>query len=244
MVNQHGLSRHIPEEIRLEVRRRCGFSCVLCGNSIVQYEHIEPEFAAARTHDPNAIALLCSSCHDMVTRGFWSKAKVWRALAAPYCKSSTFSWGEFDFGMRSLVVYVGSNLFWRCDVGIAIGPYPVFSVAPPEELGAPFRLSALFCDAQGKGIFEIRQNEWRASSGMWDVKTLGPLLTIKSTVDDSTLVLRAIAGNGLRIEQLNMTIGRIFLRVKNNSMAVGATGTPGSVYQGCQVADCPIGFQF
>lgn len=47
MVSQHGLSRQIPEEIRLEVRRRCGFGCMQCGNSIVQCEHTEPEFAAA-----------------------------------------------------------------------------------------------------------------------------------------------------------------------------------------------------
>jgi hypothetical protein len=243
MINRHGLARHIPEEIALEVRRRCGFGCVICGSSIVTYEHIDPAFIEAQTHDPDAIALLCAGCHDNVTRNRWSKSKVKRALASPYCKSSKFSWGEFDCGLDPPVVYVGNNLFWRCDVGIAVGPHALFSVAAPEEAGAPFRLSALFCDSHGVPVFQIRNNVWRANSQVWDIKVKGPLLTIKRSPDDSSLTLRALAGNGLRIERMNMAIGGVFVRVTNNALGFGAIGTPGQLCTGWQVVDCPVGIQ-
>jgi trigger factor len=34
-------SRAIPEPIMREVRRRCGFDCVLCGLSLYEYERME-----------------------------------------------------------------------------------------------------------------------------------------------------------------------------------------------------------
>ena len=46
--NQHGLSRSIPEDVKQHVRQECGFGCVICGNIIIDYEHIDPGFAEAR----------------------------------------------------------------------------------------------------------------------------------------------------------------------------------------------------
>jgi len=56
--NKHGLPRHIPPEIKRAIRQACGFGCVTCGSAIGQYEHIDPEFAEATSHDPEKMAYL------------------------------------------------------------------------------------------------------------------------------------------------------------------------------------------
>ena len=59
--NQYGLTRTIPEDIKRQVRQACGFGCVCCGLAIATYEHIDPEFHFAESHDPDKMAYLCGA---------------------------------------------------------------------------------------------------------------------------------------------------------------------------------------
>ena len=65
--NKHDLSRAIPAKVKLDVRQRSKFGCVICRSAVCQYEHIDPEFADAKSHEAEHICLLCGSCHDKVT---------------------------------------------------------------------------------------------------------------------------------------------------------------------------------
>jgi hypothetical protein len=78
-INKLGLSRAIPEAIRRKIRQDSGFGCVICGLAIASYEHIDPEFHEATEHDPDKMTFLCEGCRSRVTRGVWSKDKVWKA---------------------------------------------------------------------------------------------------------------------------------------------------------------------
>ncbi len=55
-------SRNIPLPIQREVRKRCGFGCVLCGLPLYEYEHME-EWAQVKRHIADEITLLCD-CFD------------------------------------------------------------------------------------------------------------------------------------------------------------------------------------
>mgnify|MGYP000906689683 CR=1 FL=1 len=59
--NKYGLSRHIPEEIKKEVRQNSKYGCVVpnCRNIIYEYEHLIPEFKDASVHDAENICLTC-----------------------------------------------------------------------------------------------------------------------------------------------------------------------------------------
>ena len=70
--NQHGLKRQIPPDVAFQVRSECGFGCVVCGNAVYEYEHIDPPFAEAKQHEAARIALVCGGCHSPKTRGFTS----------------------------------------------------------------------------------------------------------------------------------------------------------------------------
>ena len=71
--NKYDLNRDIPNLVKRQVRQSCGFGCVICGASIIDYEHVDPIFAEAKEHDPEKITLLCPQHHAKVTRGFLSK---------------------------------------------------------------------------------------------------------------------------------------------------------------------------
>ena len=85
--NQFGLPRPIPEEVKRQVRERCGFGCVSCGRGIFQYDHFDPEYSEAHDHLPEGITLLCGSCHDEKKHGLLTNDKVAEMNADPFCKS-------------------------------------------------------------------------------------------------------------------------------------------------------------
>ena len=111
-VNKYGLSRYIGPNIARQIRQACGYGCVICGDAIFQYEHIDPEFAEAREHSPEHIAALCGGCHDKITRGFWSKNKVKEARQNPVCKQQGFSHSSLDIAAKgNFIVKIGSTEF-------------------------------------------------------------------------------------------------------------------------------------
>lgn len=154
--NKHGLDRYIPEPTKREIRRGCGFDCVVCGDSLIHYEHLDPEFKDAKTHDPQAMALLCGGCHDKVTRGSWSKDKVAAARKSPHCLTNGFSRGDFDFGSQHPYVVLGGVHLHACPTPIEFRGQPLISIEPAEEPGGPFRLSATFFDPDENPSLEIR----------------------------------------------------------------------------------------
>jgi HNH endonuclease len=85
--NRHGLTRDIPEPVKRAVRQACGFGCVVCGASIIEYEHVDPGFADAREHGPANLTLLCPQCHSKVTTGIWSKEKIKVAMTGAMLES-------------------------------------------------------------------------------------------------------------------------------------------------------------
>ena|SRR5262245_8258957 len=109
-MNQHGLSRHIPNDVKLAVRRLSKFGCVRCRNAIYQYEHIDPQFADARVHDPHVICLLCGSCHDRVTRGQVSKKTI-KELYAKVQNDSAVKppWSDFDLSTQECQIVIGDS---------------------------------------------------------------------------------------------------------------------------------------
>ncbi len=225
MVNKHGLSRDIPLPVKRAVRSNCGFGCVLCGASVVEYEHVDPPFENATEHDPERIALLCPSCHGNVTRGFWSKDKVLNALKRPFCRSSGFSWGAFDFGQRHPAVRFGGVLLRNCRIPILVGGFgPLFQIEEPEEDNGPFRLSAIFTDASGKLILEIAENEWRASSDSFDTEFTGGRIVVRDKPGSYSLVLVAEPPDGIRIERLRMNLGRYLFEADPHTLLIHQAG--------------------
>jgi hypothetical protein len=202
--NRYGLSRDIGEENKRIIRRACGFGCVCCGLAIASYEHIDPEFNDAKTHDPDKIAYLCEGCHSRVTRNFWSKEKVKQARKNPWCITHGKCHDAFDVSSSMTVVWLGPNKIINLPTILQVNDEPLLSIEPPEIENGPYRISGRFYDDQGDLLFSIIQNEWFGESANWDIECVGGLITIRKASRQIALQLRAIPSHGILVERADM----------------------------------------
>lgn len=225
MANKHGLTRDIPESVKRAVRQRDRFGCVRCGCAVYTYEHVDPTFEEAESHDPNAITLLCAGCHDLVTRRLLSKDTVKAFMDAPKCRESGFSFGPFDVGQSWPTVRIGPVTLEQVGVVIRASGDDVLRIDPPEEVGAPFRISARLANRSGNGTLAIIENEWRSSAGNWDVEVVGPRITIRDAPREIALVLRTDPPHTLVVERLRMYHRGVRIEASQSDLTVSAGGS-------------------
>jgi hypothetical protein len=201
--NNHNLSRTILSDVKLEVRKRCGFGCVVCGLGIYEYEHFSPEFKNATSHDPNGITLLCPNHHAKKTKGILSLETIKKFNANPKALRRGFVKEDFDLYSTDLTVVLGTTTFKKTPVILQIDDEPILSIVPGDE-DEPYSLSANLRDSSGNIIMEIDKNEWKTSTEHWDCKTIGDRIQIRKAVGKIELIIRQIPPHELRVERLTM----------------------------------------
>ena len=228
--NAYGLSREIPAAVKREVRQRDGFGCVICGLGIVQYEHVDPEFKDARSHDPDAIALLCPQCHSKITTRMWSKGRVKLAMRNPKCRQVGFAREFFDFSEGYPPIQVSGH--------------SLFKIKPPELPGEPFLFSGLFTDSRGNVSLEIEDNEWKAYSNLWDVDVQGPTIKIREAQRAVHLVLKIVQPDTIVVEKLKMSLGGLRFQADGNFLRVIFPNGNVSEFTSCIGDNCMVGMSF
>jgi len=153
--NKFGLARYIPEETKRQLRQEASFGCACCGIGIACYEHIEPEFNEAKEHDPQCMAYLCGNCHDKVTRGIWSKERIWDAKERPWCREHGKPYDAFDIGGSEISIWLGPNRISNIPIIIQVIDETLLRIDQPEAEGGPFRIFGHFYDANEKLLFTI-----------------------------------------------------------------------------------------
>lgn len=211
VVNRHGLSRDIPEPIKRAIRQRCGFGCVICGASITHYDHVDPPYEDATSHDADRIALTCPQHHDWITRKFWSRKTLEEASRDPFCKRAGYAHSPLDIGTEYPWIKFAGTTIYNVTIPVVIGDIPLFRIKGSEEEAGPFRLSANFHNSQGRPSLMILDNEWRAYETNWDVEASGGALTIRDGPGRVSLRLVVAPPGGVIVEQLDMRIGDLHL---------------------------------
>ena len=201
--NKHGLTRSIPAEVMREVRRRCGFGCIICGSAIVQYHHFSPEFSDSKVHSSEGITLLCGSCHDKATRGLLGNDEVKRFVSDPFCMKEGFT-HDFLFASRDNVHFQIGNATFRRHAVIVYDSEVLIGFEPPQQPAEPLRLFARIEDTVGAELIEIIDNEWRVGTHHFDVETVGNALVVRRKLGDITLRMRLKLGGEIVIERLQM----------------------------------------
>lgn len=197
--NKFGLPRHIPEEIRSQVRLKCHFACVVCREIPVDYDHFAPPFKKARRHTVDGIALLCLKHHGLRTKGMMPDDVLIRKLADLATSSGAPVKLDFDFP--------GTPVDWRLKIGhlrlrqgtkFSVNGRSVFQVEPNEQGGA--LISAQFCDHRGNAIASIEQNAFEGNSAsVADLVTTGNRVAF-TTKDRTQRLVAVIDGNNRIIE--------------------------------------------
>lgn len=204
-VNRYGLSRQIPAPIKREVRQRSGFGCVVCGATVYTYHHFDPPFTDARKHDPKGITLLCGKCHTDATRGLLSDGTVRKAASNPKCLERGFSHYMLEVGEQFPVLRFGnSTLIGNPTIIRAFGKR-LFAIDRPEKSGAPFRISAIFCDQEGREACRIVENEWQGFTSNWDIACTRNEFTVRRAHGEIALRIRHNPPNELTVDRLDMS---------------------------------------
>lgn len=232
-VNDYGLSRYISAEVRREVRQRSKFGCVICRNGFYQYEHIDPPFEHAKTHDPERICCLCGSCHDSVTRGQLSKALVFasyrkiQSTPSDLCPPPV---GPLDFHDGSAELAIGELLYSPAvQTVFRYEGVEVIRVQPGRQ-GEPGAISAIFADDAGNAILQLRENEWVGSLASWDVDIVGQRLSIRQRQGTLALQLRLAPPGRLIVERLDMRYKDAHILVSEKTYAVGRYFADGTIH--------------
>jgi hypothetical protein len=202
-VNRFGLNRKIPSIVRRQVRQRCKFGCVVCGNPFYEYHHHDPPFADARTHDASGIILLCHLCHGKLTRGHLSSETV-----SAHADNPTKNIPEaFDVGLDHPSIRLGQVDIGNTSIIIYLDGIDVLAIRQPEFADGPFRLSGYFADSRGNVTLTIKDNQWQANADSWDVEIEGTRITVREQHGRIALRLRTEPPNLLVVERLDMQYG-------------------------------------
>lgn len=241
MRNQFGLSRSIPEDIKRQVRQRCGYGCVICGAAIVEYEHVRPEFTKAKAHDAQGISLLCPTCHAKKTRNFLSARRVLEAMDKPAAKASGFAFSELEDHSSHPYVVLGGVTLKNCPTPVEVRGIPLIRIEDAEVTRGPYQLSASFFDSEGSPSLFIRRNEWHVAADSWDVEAVGGRITVRTAPGKIALQLRLDPGQGVVVERLNMYCGGYFFEASHAQLDIISPGGGRTSFTGCLADNCNVG---
>lgn len=242
MSNQFGLSRNIPDPVKRTVRQRCGFGCIFCAGSLVDYEHFDPEFAKAREHRAEGITLLCPTCHAKKTRNLLSDRFLREANADPAAKKLRRAFSDVEGTATRPFIKLAGVTLRNCKTLLQVRGLPVFKVEDAEAAGGPYRLTALFFGPGGQPTLFIRQNEWTVFADSWDAEVVGPSVTVRTGPGEVVLRLVFVPGEGLVVEKLQMHCGGYVLKGNQNRLEVQTPNGSRQVFERCIVDNCEVGF--
>jgi hypothetical protein len=191
---------------------------------VYTYEHIDPLFIDADRHDPERIALLCPTCHALVTKGRIPKEHVAEVYSSIRESEKTNRPSDQEFFVhygKELVVKLGSCEFREFRSIINVDGIDVLSYKKCSETGA-YTVTGTFYDQRGKELFRIVDNEWIGPLDVWDVEQVGRRLTIRNS--PKGVIFEAIKNNEnslLSITKLDMHIPPFHVILEPGRFLVG-----------------------
>jgi hypothetical protein len=129
-----------------------------------------------------------------------------------------FSFGPFDIGNIHPNVILGPTTCVNTSRILEIYGTDILRIDPPDENGAPFSLSGIFCDDEGNEIFRIIKNEWLGSINNWDIEITGNAITIRRDLRKIALKIVSRPPQDLVIEVIDMKFRDVQIKGKIGSV--------------------------
>lgn len=199
-VNKHGLSRTIKPDVKRAIRQQDGYGCVICGNMLVDYEHIDPLFCDATEHNPSNMALLCGQHHDQVTRRILPKRIIKEHKADPYCKKFGFASSSYFPHPKDVKIKCGTSYFENTKKIIEINGKPIIWI---EEEDDKVLFNAIFYDNEGKKVGYLNKNTFIALVDNCDVYAIASRIEARLRKGVITLQLDIEADGVVELKRLS-----------------------------------------
>lgn len=180
-INRHGLTRDIPDPIKRQIRQHSAFGCVICRLAIYTYEHIDPLWSDATSHDPEKMCLLCPTHQALSTKGRLPKKEIkeaYRRIADSETPEKPTDPEFFSLYSPNFTIKLGSCSFSNFQSIININGRNILSYQITDGT-PPYVVSGLFFDEQGRELFKIENNEWIGPVDIWDIEQTGRVLCIR-----------------------------------------------------------------
>lgn len=237
MPNAFGLSRNIPAGIKRAVRQRCGFGCVVCGASIYEYDHFEPNFIAAREHLAESIILLCPSHHAQKTKGLIPVEILRHAKSEPAAIRDERTAQVLPYFSHVPSLQIGGGLLTQeTEIPIQIRGKPLIQFMPPEDGSDVSRINAKITSEDGESILRIAENEWIVETGVWDYEWVGQRMTIRDAQKRVSLQLTLSPPKLIALDRLRYKEPGLDLTVTETEITVN-----GSTLRDCMAIGCRVG---
>jgi len=233
----------IPEEIKRQVRQKCGFGCVVCGLPIYQYDHVTP-FAITQRHDVDNIILLCPNHHQDKTSGRLPEAEINRAKANPRNIGTAFS-SPYRFYLNGdrTTLFVGGNEYSYTfsegrDVFDAIRVFDQTIIGVKNE-GGSLLLNLALTDSKGAHILIVKLGELIVSTQVWDYQIEGASIRVRSKAYKVELVL-TLHNDGVKIERGYFVTKNVALIIRPDFHEI----LPNRItMRGCKFDGCRVGLE-
>lgn len=198
----------VPREIKREVRRRCGFGCVICGVPLIEYDHMF-EWAVVRRHVASEITLLCPQHHAEKSRGLLPKQDVIKANENPFNLQKGVSTNHFlHYSGKHVEIALANNVFKYRNLlennfisALEVDGMAVLGFRVEDE---KLLMQFMAFDEFNIPVLQIVDNELRYATNQWDVEYVGQKLTIREGHGRTLIQLVFEIPNTIRI-----TKGRI-----------------------------------
>lgn len=232
-------SRNIPLPIQREVRKRCGFGCVICGLPLYEYEHME-EWAQVKRHVADEITLLCDQHHREKTGGLLPKAMVRDANANPFnLRAGVSKPYNFHFSGRRAEVVIGGNSFTCEDQGYGTVMVPI-SIDGIALVGlilgdGHLLLNFVAFDEFNVPVLHIKNNQLIYSMNSWDVQLVGTTLTLREAHRKILLEIEFAPPNKVVIKRGRFLRNGVEVLVRPDNILVSNNST---YISGCHAHNC------
>ena len=218
--NRFGLSRDIPENVKLAVRKRCKFGCVVCGAIPFDYDHFAPPFVDCQKHDPEGIILLCQNHHRKRQSGFLTDEFVLDCLEKI---RSTKRDSRFMIETRNtdFAVNWASARFVNCGACIQLADEKVFEITKTGIPLDPIHISATLRDASGSIICRIHKNEIIAmADSVGDFTCTANRLLYKDK-NQNTIIEMEVTSDELLMKRLHISYKDCFVDMDQKTFLCG-----------------------
>lgn len=213
-------SRNIPSPIRREVRKRCGFGCVICGLPLYEYDHIE-DWANVQKHEANNLVLLCDKHHKEKTNKLLPKEIVVEANRNPYNLQNGVSKPyNLHYHGNEAKVELGNSFhtFKSDNANFQLIPLIIDSIPLVKFnfIDNHLLLNLQCLNEYNEPILIIEDNQLLYSVSPWDITLAGRILTIREASRKILIELEFNPPNKVSIKKGRFLCNGIELILKNN----------------------------
>ena len=219
--NKYGLKRDIPEPIRREVRRRCGFGCVVCRSIPYDYDHFRVPFADAKEHVAEDIILVCPNHHRKKTHGHYNIDAIQSridALSRGSGRPSSYLQELLSPHFR--INWPGITLSHNADA-IRLNGKVIFQIKREDDPFEPVKVSFTFRSIANQKIIEVVDNRYTFfNEELGEVVMTANRLEVFE-IDGSKIMELAFTSHALFVRYIDIVQDGCYVRGEKDYIEVG-----------------------